>query len=321
MGSSITVNQDFNFKDIFPGCRNTFKNFFWISRYVKPQINRYSPVCRFFGRNVNLSYSQFAFNDGCIILGAYLEYINGKNGQDNTFNITSNCYYFFYKLKYLVKLYEAKCDTAKDCYEKLKRRQQDVNTITLPNVCDNNDFEKFDNSIYQVMKYLDKLYDNFESLKRFNNKRNINQARTKARECDKEYKNLFEISGRSNNISLTNLLNEYKKSYDQIINEMNENEERQKMAQATSTGNKAGGVLLTCSILIIMFILFKVRRKFNFVNYTRYGIYIQRKTGKLRRMRSKKYKEQLNLMDSIEQTRNDSICRKHKISYCTDNYA
>ncbi|GAW84108.1 variable surface protein [Plasmodium gonderi] len=319
MGSSITVNQDFNFKDIFPGCRNTFKNFFWNSQYVWKQINRYSPVCRFFGHNVNLSYSQIYFNDDCVILGAYLEYINGKNGKDNTFNITSNCYYFFYKLKDLVKLYEAKCDTAKDCYEKLKKRQQGVNTITLPNVCDNKDVEKFDNSIYHVMKYLDKLYENFETLRTFSNQRNINQSRIKARECEKNYKNLLEISKRSSNVSLTNLLKEYRKSYDQIINEIKDHEERQKMTQVASTGNEAGVVLLTFSILIIMFILFKVKRKFNF--YTRYGICLQRKPRKLRRIISKKYNEHLNLMDSIEKTRNDSIYKKYKISYGIDDYA
>ncbi|GAW84097.1 variable surface protein [Plasmodium gonderi] len=321
MGSSITVNQDFNFKDIFPGCRNTFKNFYWISQYVKPEINRYSPVCRDFGHNVNLSYSQIAFNDGCVILGAYLEYINGKNRQDNTFNITSNCYYFFYKLKDLVKLYEAQCDTAKDCYEKLKKRPEGVRRITLPNACEYNDVEKFDNSIYQVMKYLDKLYENFESLRIFNNQRNINKARTIATECEKNYKNLFEISKRSSNVSLNNLLKEYKNSYDQIINEIKDHEERQKMAQVASTGNEAGVVLLTFSILIIMFILFKVKRKFNFVNYTRYGICLQRKPRKLRRMMSKKYNEHLNLMDSIEKTRNDSIYKKYKISYGIDDYA
>ncbi|GAW83946.1 variable surface protein [Plasmodium gonderi] len=309
MDSTINPNQDFNFEEIFPKCRNNFNSF---NKYnTWEYINNYSKLCNDFGQSINLRYGEVAFQDSCIILGAYLESIKDKKNRDSEFNIRPYCNYFYYKLKALVKLYEAECDTANDCYTKWMQKRQGVIRITVPTVCNNIDVQKLNNSIFDTMKYLDKLFENLEELKRYINRKDFIQASQVATSCKEKYENLVVISKSMNNQSFINLLNEYNEDYVQFINKIKEQEGIQKMAQVATTTNEAGVVLLTFSIIIIMFILFK---------YTRYGIYLQRKPGKLRRMMRKKYKEYLNLMNSIEKTRNDSIYRKHKISYGTHDY-
>ncbi|GAW84520.1 variable surface protein [Plasmodium gonderi] len=334
----ISDANEFNFQNIFPQCRYDINGIEY--RELKnPWYNLCSPTCNDFQKRINVSSDvSFYFHKSCIILCMYLKHIQ-INKSSSHVKEKACCKYFYYKLKELIKNYRGTCTTTKECYEKM-RIKENQGRMDIPNICVSHLYgiDDINDDTYEKFQYLQKLYDiedkfnktwvdcptankiineyisYSEKNKNVNNNQSFREELNKVNVRYNAYRNKKSNCFPSRKPSHSSL--ESGKDTGAIIGtdtytksaSFTDIEAYAAIHRGTST--VTGVSVLTITILMIIFFLYK---------YTSYGSFLQSIVRKLRRRMKKKYDNSLNIKDSFDKTYTNLNKSNYRIAYYSED--
>ncbi|GAW83982.1 variable surface protein [Plasmodium gonderi] len=302
MGNTISVDKDFDFKDIFPTCMNDYysatqgineedldKPFEKLQEKKKSYYDSCTEIDK---KIVN---SQGTFIVDCQNLSLYLDHIktNTRNNQK------ASCIYFSYKLKDFLKRKGATCGGEKNCYEIMKNKAKNDHMV-LFDICKDHVVDISD-STYYIMEKLIHLYDQCLFLT-YDNDCNYGI------ECYEIYRDLLLISQNGNNNSFKDVLENFKDKYNSEMKTRTGCESVPKILHSHYGGYARKAFLASFLVIILIsittFILYK---------YTKYSIYLQPFVLRLQILW--RNQDGVSKLSNLFETENTKLTHKYNILY------
>ncbi|GAW83965.1 variable surface protein [Plasmodium gonderi] len=380
MNEGANMNINFNFSDIYPKCRDDFKRVYDYQYFSFK--NYFSSACSDFCNNLNIR-SIVPFNSECQYLGVYLYNIDKRNKEktDSNFNLSDSCKYFYYKLKELVMRYGGNCHTAKECYDRmLIKNEKKSYKEHFSNICkDMYSNHYHNNKLIQTLKKLEEQYNLYDQLRSATHPSYWDILKLKG------YIKSLEECDYKNNDSFKDILSNVKNNYEVFENSLKDTQHgrtiyysylypepkitkvsrptevtvaarvigTQKITEVNETkelwtdaGIGTNVVIFACSMLIILFILYKVKNKLYLYNvikkyityyneavisyllhnnknkamtlyfqYTPFGSYLQIREKRLRKQRKRKNNVYTRLNNSYKRINKELKDKQYEIAY------
>ncbi|GAW84072.1 variable surface protein [Plasmodium gonderi] len=292
MQGTKNVNVNFDFSGIFPTCMYEFNTAIRPADFEKRR--KYNNLCKNIGKA--LANNDPSFTLTCEDLSLYLEHIKGKGDNEKK----RYCKYFFHKLNNELKDQSYSCVGEKKCYDQIISTEQSDNN-NLFKIC-HGEYNDFDEKIYTIFDYLDKLYT---ELKWFSY--DIYKCLSDSDPFNEYMKFLRDFH---NNITLQSVLDEANEKY---------NNYRRKLRDCSVAANLiyysswTVGILfvLTFSIIIFILILYK---------YTSYSPYIQQILSNLKHLWNNRSEEQHELYNLFDREYKNLTYNSYRILYNTAQY-
>ncbi|GAW84219.1 variable surface protein [Plasmodium gonderi] len=296
--------EKFDFKGIFPNCMLDYTNV--VTR--NPRLHEFSlqNACSNIENVLNPSSNKETFKSSCRQLILYLDYIYSILSPSDRIR---NCKYFIYSLKDVLQYHNCTQKNSRSGYELIINNIKGTTFESVSDVC-KGDFEDIHDDIYSILKKLNNLYQKFLW--------SPNGCSPEG-ECYKEYMKLLCEYGKIENQSFRELLDKFK--YENM-KYMPDIQERLKLFESLKNLRIIilGLIIIPTTLLMIIFFFYNVKYKINFINYTPYGLLIQRAVKKMSNIWNKKNKDYLNIMDSSEFTHNNFDDNNYRIGGTTLGY-
>ncbi|CAG9482240.1 unnamed protein product [Plasmodium vivax] len=297
--SSPILDDEFDFKDIFPLCKINFKA-------IEIEDNTtYANVCN----NISnaIGDSNLTFVDTCKKVSLYLKHI--KDGKYAN-HIKPSCLYFNYMLKDALDKYAFTCNNTEQCYQKMITEYSKDNKNEL-NICEVH-VKDFKNDTFVVLNKLNTLYDNFLYNINYKGDKNICDA---AEECLKIYSPFSEICQKGNNKSFCKVLQNFQAQYNDQMNKVTICNEALKYLPSPYGTNMRIIIIslfiITFAISAIIFILYKC---------TPCGSYIRPRKKKLNKLWNNEGRH-LKLKYPLDKSSKTSSGENYQISYNSAEYS
>ncbi|GAW84019.1 variable surface protein [Plasmodium gonderi] len=291
------IIYSYTFNDIFPTCMKVFDN---LDGMEKRELRiSYHNLCLNISDEVVKTRYFYTF---CLNLCVYLDNIESENLDKKT-----HCKYFNYKLKYALEGLSPHCKNEQKCYEDMYQVSIGDNK-KVSEVC-KGDILELKEGTFKIMDILNALYTSFEYLKT-SSRYDLDQSMClHADEYSAKYKNLLQISSEINNDSLKELLENFNKEYI-TLQEKFINCHAHSKSIHNSSWKIAVGLILTITLLIIAFILYK---------YTHYVSLLQPLVRKLRSIWNNRNEEEPKLYNLMKREHKNINDKNYQILYNSVN--